>query len=47
MRWVNQLLCVSKSNQKHPRCKKGRPKTKTGLAEKRYEIKWAANASWF
>ena len=23
-----------KSNQKHPRCKKGRPKTKTGLAEK-------------
>ena len=22
------------SNQKHPRCKKGRPRTKTGLAEK-------------
>ena len=23
-----------KSNQKHPRCKKGRPRTKTGLAKK-------------
>ena len=22
------------SNQKHPKCKKGRPRTKTGLAEK-------------
>ena len=22
------------SNQKHPRCKKGQPRTKTGLAEK-------------
>ena len=22
------------SNQEHPRCKKGRPRTKTGLAEK-------------
>ena len=25
---------VNKSNQKHPRCKKGQPRNKTGLAEK-------------
>ena len=27
--------------------KKAWPRTKTGLAEKRCEIKWAAKASWF
>ena len=27
-------LVTLQSNQKYPRCKKGRPRTKTGLAEK-------------
>ena len=34
---TNNIISLQKqvkSNQKHPRCKKGQPRTKTGLAEK-------------